>query len=271
MLSYEVFDCNCTVGFPRNARPPQRCFRSAHDLLTEMDYFGISEALIADCRASLRMFYMEQINDQLLRWVDEGGGRLHACWTWSVTQRAASPDAKGAVERMLARDVKAVRLLPSRLNPDLVNAWICGGLLAALEERRIPVFLERTELESRLGFDVSVDVPLRGFSVDSVYRICQDYPSLPVIAMWMGGDPDIVVPLLESCPNLHLDFPSLPHHKHFEMYLRIGGAQRLLYGSGLPRSNPAKAMAVVNYSSASVEEKRLIFGGNLRRLLMEVS
>lgn len=270
MRSYDVFDCNCTVGFPRNMRPPLRSFRNAQQLLAEMNYYGIREALIADCRAAMRMYYMEQVNRELLKWIDEGEGRLHACWIWSVTQRATTRDIRGAVRAMVERGVKAVRLLPNPVDPDLVDPWLCGELLAALEERRVPVFLERTDLESRLGFDSGVDVPSRGFSARAVYEICQNHHRLPVVVMWLGGDPDIVAPLLESCPNLYLDFPCLPHHKHFEMYLRVGGAERLLYGSGLPRSSPAKAMAIVNYSSASEQEKQLIFGGNLRRLLMEV-
>lgn len=270
MEDYSIFDANCTVGRRRMTRPSLRQYLSAKDLLAEMDYFGIQEALIAHAGASIRMLYMEDVNRELLEWVDEGGGRLHPCWVWPLTQWATTPDPRAAVRSMVESGVKAVRLLPNRLDPDLVAPWVCGGLLGALEERQVPVFLERTDLAATWGLDFSIDTPRRGFSVQSIYTICQNYPSLPVVVMWLGGHPDIVVPLLESCPNLYLDFPCLPDHNHFDLYLRVGGAERMLYGSGLPRSSPAKVMAMVNYSGVSEEEKRLIFGDNLRRLLSEV-
>jgi predicted TIM-barrel fold metal-dependent hydrolase len=252
------------------ARPPLRCFLNAEDLLTEMDYFGINEALIAHAGTSIRMQYMHDVNHQLANWVDEGEGRLHACWVWPVTQRATAPHPLAAVKAMVEQGVKAVRLLPDRSHPNLVDSWVCGGTLGALEAHRIPVFLERTDLASTWGLDYGIDVPRRGFSVESIHTICQNHPSLPIVAMWLGGHPDVVLPLLESCPNLHLDFPCLPDHKHFDLYLQVADAERLLYGSGLPRSSPAKALAIVNYSRVSRCERSLILGDNLRRLLSEV-
>jgi predicted TIM-barrel fold metal-dependent hydrolase len=48
------------------------------------------------------------------------------------------------------------------------------------------------------------------------------------------------------------------------------GAERLLFGSGLPAASPGPAIAALQYAFVADEQRAMIAGENLSRLLEEV-
>ena len=77
-------------------------------------------------------------------------------------------------------------------------------------------------------------------------------------------------PLLEQYPNLYIETSYYVVHRGIELICRHFGAERLLFGTGLPQRAPGPAITALSYSQISDQERALIASGNLRRLLAEV-
>ena len=85
------------------------------------------------------------------------------------------------------------------------------------------------------------------------------------------ADTPLLLPLLKECPNLHVEVSYFTAHRGVEYLTQNIGAERIIFGSGLPWGPPGPGKVAVNYAAISDEERRLIAGDNLRRLLNEVS
>lgn len=75
-----------------------------------------------------------------------------------------------------------------------------------------------------------------------------------------------LLPLVEENPKLHICFaPRFIFTGFLEDFCCRYGPERLLYGSALPEFSPGPLLSYV-YSRADDEAKRLILGGNARKL-----
>ncbi|MCK5738614.1 amidohydrolase family protein, partial [bacterium] len=67
--------------------------------------------------------------------------------------------------------------------------------------------------------------------------------------------------------NLHVEFSNLQSYNYPDWLVSRFGADRLLFGSEMPLKTPGAARALIDYADISTDDKKLIAGENLKRLL----
>lgn len=130
--------------------------------------------------------------------------------------------------------------------------WVCGPLLDALSERRLPVFcLERF------------------VSLTTVGRLAEAYPECVfIVAEVSYRNHRTLMALLKAFPNVLVSIGNpLSAHRLVEFYAERAGASRLLFGTGLPDAEAGAAIAQLMYAEVSDEEKVLIGAGNADTLM----
>ena len=135
------------------------------------------------------------------------------------------------------------------------QAWCCGDMLSALQERRIPLLI---------GFD----------SVDSsdLHHVMTDYPRLRVILLNIPrlGRQAVLESLLKLHSELHLCFsPSFEAHGAYKDLCSRYGDHRWVWGMGYPESSPGAAITALTYSGLTARQLEAVAFGNVERLLSE--
>ena len=132
-----------------------------------------------------------------------------------------------------------------------LSEWSAGKLLATLEERPIPLFLDFAET-----------------SCDQAYALAMAHPGLPVVLTgWPFRLSRLVYALLAETENLHFEISSFQLHGGIEDICAKFGAKRLFFGSAAPHLDAAPSVMAIRYARIPEEEKAMIAGGNLRALL----
>ena len=76
----------------------------------------------------------------------------------------------------------------------------------------------------------------------------------------------MLFPLMDNFSNLHVDFSALQSNRIIEVMYEKYGADRLIFGSGMPMKSLGAGRALIDYSEIPPEAKKKIAGGNLSRL-----
>jgi len=132
-----------------------------------------------------------------------------------------------------------------------LDRWCSGKLFRVLESVRMPVFcLERF-------------IP-----VTEAARIAGDYPFLPVIVAEMNYRAGrMYVPLYEKFSNIYISTGNNnTMFNGLELFIRKGGVDRLLFGTGFPVTESTAAITQLMYADISNEDKRKIGSVNFERL-----
>ena len=236
------------VGW-RSVRYPHTIWHP-DDFLTDYEYYGINAALVH--HAAAVECHQDYGNRQLL---EEIANRPRLLPQWVLlphhTHEIAPPDE--LIPEMLALGVRAARIYPRRHGFG-VSEDICGALLKALQERRIPLFIDSAEMD-----------------IEATAELCQRYPELPVILCGVDWSSDrILEPALARASNMHLETHFLQGPRGYERIVNQFGAERLIFGTNLPHCSPGAAMMMCLYEDISQQERAKIAGGNLLRLLNQV-
>lgn len=220
---------------------------SAEELAGIMRQAGIDQALVFHAESKE---YHPAVGNRRLQDELRGFPNLHACWCVLPGQTKEMPPARELVEIMRQSGVRAARVYPNTHNWSL-SEWSCGDLLSALEEQAVPLFIDFEEA-----------------SCDALHSLCRNHPRLPVV---LAGAPfrlsRMVYALLAGTSNLYIDTSQFQLHCGIEDLTLEFGAERLLFGTFTPHFSPGPSVMAVKYARISDEEKGMIAGGNLRRLL----
>jgi len=257
----DLFDCNAMVGMPsstnRYARNPE-CVYKARDLISIMDHYGIKCALVS--HAICEENGPTPGNEILLSDIKEYD-RFYPCWVLLPNHTGELGDLKAFVRRMVETGVRAAKIYPVNHHFSL-SEWCIGDLLSELEEYHIPLLMDFNELhykEEKIQWD-------------KIYEICKNHKNLPVILLRVGCYVNrSLFPLFERFENLHIDISYFQVNDGIEIICEKFGAHHLLFGTGLPVFSPAAPISMLMYSGISMEEKRMVGGENLQRLLESVS
>ncbi len=255
--SLRMFDSCLTLGrLVHSAYSPGLTVDQALEL---MDRYHIAEALVHEHDARL-IHPREHANRRLLEAV-AGQPRLHPVWVIEPPKSPGPDAARALVAAMLDAGVRAARL-PMKAAPPL--PWLWEDLCAALEEHRIPCFLD-------FG-DISTSGEVSDGDVNGVREIALAHPELPMILSQLFGGLGVhpaVVPLVRRTPNLYLDIAGI-----LEFWREVAveaSPERVLFSTGAPFADPGIYISNVQYEPRLDEAaKRKIAGDNLRRLLKGV-
>ena len=249
MNDLRFVDANCMIG--RRSCPNPETPYLLEQYLADYEYCDIHAGLVHHAEAC--QYSQDYGNRKLL---DEIAGQPRLMPQWVVmphhTYEMAPPE--DLVDEMLQRNVRAARIFPKSHGFGTHEA-VVGPLLTKLQAHRIPVFVDVAELD-----------------VVGALQLAKRYPELPVVLCNLSWASDrITNAMLGEAPNLHLDTWSLQGHRAYERFVELFGSERLLFSTGLPERSPGATKMMTLYESITPQDRVNIAGGNLMRLLSNVS
>jgi predicted TIM-barrel fold metal-dependent hydrolase len=243
-----LFDANCQVGRWGTPAPGQPI--SLEETERELRRAGAVRALAYHALA--KEYSPLEGNEALAREAKQRSW-LEPCWVALPHHTGEFPRPKEFLDMMREAGVKAVRLFPAAHNYKL-SEWCSGELLDALEYRGAPVVL---------GLDQT--------NWEEIHAVCGSHPQLRLILSEPGyRSARFLYPLLERFEQLRFEITSFHVHRGLEEVCRLFGADRVLYGSGLPLHDPAGTAAMILFSRLEEKAKRAVGHDNLARLIEEV-
>ncbi|HIE30275.1 TPA: amidohydrolase [Candidatus Poribacteria bacterium] len=266
----EFFDANCMIGRPCHpSSGGAGILLNKNQLLEEMKYYGIKETLVYHAMAKE---YDARIGNNILLEGIKEEDSLHGCWAVLPPYTDEMPAPEQLVQEMFQKGVKAVRLFPNHYENPLIpewsqhqrfylSEWSMGTLFSVFEEHKIPVFLD---------FDTSEPYNDRT-DWDKVYDICKNHSDVPIVLARFGWRVNrSLYALLAQCDNFYCELSGTWLYRIVESIAKKFGAERILFGSNMPFTTPAVNLMMITHAEISEEDKKLIAGDNLRRLLNNV-
>jgi len=249
MPQLEFFDANITLGRP--SIPKYRVVDDASVMKEELAGYGITGGLVRHA------FAMESGpaagNDMLSKALAKAPG-FEPVWTVMPHWTGEFPAPDDLAKEMAAKKVRAAVTYPTTQNFPL-RPSVSGPMLDVLERMRMPLFL-----------------PISEVSMGAVEDIMRAHPSLPVVVLEVGqGIAREVYALFKAFPTLHFEISVFMLHQGIEDVCARFGAERMIFGTRYPLYGPGCAISAVMYARIPDNAKELIAGGNIKRLLREVT
>jgi hypothetical protein len=244
----ELFDANAWLGEP--AGFPLAEALGWPELHKALRRYGIREALVSHW-SGLQVAAQEGNRRLLEAGGETGSPGVQAIWTGLPVFPGEEGPLPGVGQPPAS--LRGVRLFPRSHNYPLSD-WVLGELCGWLAGNRLPLFL----------WHVEIDWP-------SLHSLATAFPQLSVVVETqtqkiLYHDRPLFA-LMRACPNVHAEISNLVGADFLGYAARELGAERLLFGSFLPVNDPWVAVGLILDSEIGWEDKLLIAGGNLRRLL----
>jgi hypothetical protein len=251
----KFFDANAMIG--EHFSPREGTFLQAGDLIREMDFFGISEALVYHGMA--RDYNSEFGNRKLLECIRDEP-RLHACWVVDAPPFNPSITSRQLMKEALKAKVEAVRLIWGGPLPNItvLDMDVLGNLFETLEAHRMPVIVEN-DSATEIGGSQLVDLK----------NVCKAFFKLPIILFSpkLGRDYSLIYSLLDRLRNFHLEIGSIHANGVMEEICRRFGTHHLIYGTNFPWFGGGQTRISLAYADLPGKDKEAIASGNLVRLI----
>jgi hypothetical protein len=244
-----LFDAFCGFG---GARRGETARPSVDDLVAEMQRLGISRALARIAPEDLD----QDVAASNARLYAACAGRpaLVPCPIVLPSGGGNFPSEEEQLAGHVAQGCGAVWIRPG---PDYwsLAPWASAALFAALAARRLPVLLTESLV-----------------TLEQVADLASRHPRLPVLLAGVSyRQQRTLLPLLGACPGVHLVLgEGYAVHLGLEQIVAEVGAERVLFGTGFPRTEAMCAITYLLYSALAEEQKQMIGYQNGERLLNEV-
>jgi len=251
-ISY--LDCHASFGV--NAAGVYRPCLTAAELLAEMDWAGVQEALVYH---ALMREQSPQVGNSILAESIAGEPRLIGTWAILPPQTGELLPPSEFFPAMQRANVRALWAFPEE-HRYILDRVTFGAFLDEVSERRVPLFLPR---------DAGGPRPHDTWNL--VYRLLAQYPDLTLVLAGNGpwGEDRFFRPLLEQYPRFYLDISRYELDCGIRELVARYGAERLLYGSSFPRFSMGGPRLMLAAAEIDEADRRAIAGDNLRRLLAE--
>lgn len=243
----KLFDCYCGLG-PMSVSPP-RYAATAEELLDEMAWVGIDEALVV--HNAVRPAGPGLCNPRIVEAV-AGRGNLHP--TWAILPPATGEQATGDefFRQMKAAGVWALYAFPAEHGYLLDDAGF-GEAMERLVERRIPLLMRA--------------------NWPDVAGALRQWPKLRLLVVGQGphGADRYFRPLIEKYPDFYIDTSTYLQDGGIEEFVGRYGAKRMLFGTGYPGNCIGGPVLRLQTAEIDQADMALIAHGNIERLKSEVS
>ena len=245
MPELAFFDCNCTIGRRTTPRPENNL--SLEEILAELEYAGIARALAI--HAAAREYAPRIGNDQISR-IAAAHPALVPCYVLLPHHTGELPGGDDLIRYLEEGGARAARLFPKDHNYGLGETW-CGPLLSTLEEAGVPALIDLDQTDWR---------ELEG--------VLEAHPGLQLILLRVGYRSDRwAYPLLERYAGLRLETALYLVHGGIAALTQRFGAERLVFGTGLPEWDAGAPVAGLHYADIDEASRRRIAGETLQDLL----
>lgn len=244
----ELFDANCAIGLV--GRPgPAGAFGSADELLEHQERFGISRALPFH---SLALEEHPVKGNARLSAALAGHDRLAPSWLALPHHTGETPEPSDLMVEAQDAGVAAFRVFPDA-HHFLIDEWSMGDFFAATEGH-LPVFWHIERLDRSTARDI--------------HDVCSRYPRLQVVLCDIDKSINrTITPLMRNLPNLWLETSGYRAHRGIEYLVGAVGAERVLFGTGLPWQSAGGPHAEFAYARIDGDARAGIGSANLDRLL----
>ena len=163
------------------------------------------------------------------------------------------------LKRYKARNVRGIRLYPYHQSFRLTNDHRVTKVLETAEELHLPVMLP---------IRVIMNWGLPQLDTGSIETVVKSFPKLPFILSSVNyGEFNWARELMRLSPNVFLEISGLQGFRILEHAVKSIGAERLLFGTGLPLMYPACSVVKVTNAKITPEQKLAISDLNARKLL----
>jgi len=238
---------DCLAGIGKSGPKDELIPWRKETLLDEMEHCGIHGALVYH---NVAREYDPTYGNRMLMEEIADSPRLFPCWVIIPHHCDEMPPGKELVRRMLEAGVRAVRMYPKAQNYPF-NDSACGEIFDALEQEEILL---------SIGIDQT--------SYGELGEVASRHPRLPILMTGCSwGHTRMIYPLMDRCPNIHIEFSTFQANYALERLSSRYGAERLLFGSDALLKSPGAAKAFVDYAELGSLDRAKIAGGNLARLL----
>jgi len=250
-----IIDANISYGAVYT--PTLAPCRTPEELIAALDRAGVERALVvAD---AIRGGCPSEMN---VRSAKETASyrRLMPVWAILPLETGELGTRTEFLDSMKRYGVRALAAYPSK-HRYLLDRVGCGDLLDALVECRIPLLLPLEENSGGAG----------GWALAT--KLLTETPGLRLIVLGTGpwGDDRLFRPLLRAFPTLFIEISRYELDGGIAALCGKYGAERLVYGSGYPHWAMGGALLTTLHADISEADKGLILGGNIARLLDEVT
>jgi predicted TIM-barrel fold metal-dependent hydrolase len=245
MPALTLFDCNVTVGSRTISRPENDL--SPEQILAEFDHAGVSAGLAFHGHAR---DYAPRIGNERISALAAQHSRFLPCYVLLPHHTGEFPTGDALLRYLEDGGARAVRLFPNEHNFGLGETW-CGDLYSTLEEAGVPLLLDFEQT-----------------SWQEVDEILSAHPALNLLLLRVGYRIDRWVhALLDQHPGLRLEPALYPLYCGIETIAEKYGADRLIFGSGLPEWDAGSAISHLQYARIDDEARCSIAGENLKSIL----
>lgn len=249
----ELFDCYAFFG--RSMIPSLKRVDEAADLIAEMDCWGISDALVFHVAIQDEC---PTVGNELVVKEIAKYNRLHGTWAILPHQTGELGTPEEFIAQMKKYGICALWTFPAE-HKYLLTATTFGPLFELMIQRKIPLFL--SVLESSGG--------LSGWML--VEHLLHEFPRLSLVVTehgWWGQD-RYCRPLLEKYENLYIDTSRYELDGGIADLCHKYGPHRFLFGTLFSKYYMGGPVLTLLHADITEEERRVIAGDNLRRLLKE--
>jgi hypothetical protein len=241
-----LLDANLWLGKPEYFPRAEELAPAA--LEAELESYGIGGGLVSHWDA-VRL--SAQDGNQML--LDAEGALPRKVWT-AWTGLPLSAGEQGPLPGSTAHPrLRAVRLFP-RTHHFLLSPWVVGSLCEWCVSHNLPLLLWHVEIEWEQVHALAGAFPKLQFIIDTQWQKIL-YHNRTLFS------------LMDSRENVLLETSNFLGQDSLSWAARRWGAERLLFGSFLPASDPYAPIGMILDADLSAEEKALIAGGNLKRLI----
>lgn len=248
------FDCN--TGFGTSMVRHIRFSETARELLREMDYYGISEALVHHSRQ--RDDSPVVGNEMLLNEIN-GLDRLHGTLAILPLQTGELGSLEDILTRIRTKNVRAFWAFPAE-HKYLMSRTALGPLYDLMVDRGVPLFINVNESCGGIS----------GWYL--IETILSDVPDLTLVVVEHGswGHDRYFRPLIEKYKNLYLEISRYELDGGIEDFCGKYGAERLLFGTGFPHWNPGGPILTLAQADITTKQREMIASRNIERVLRRI-
>ena len=247
-----MFDMNGFIG-PWPYR--QVLHQTPKSVLTLMDRHGIDVLAVCSTRS---IFWDWRLgNEEAIKAARNDPSRFVAFV--SISPIRPPSELARQLEIYKQADVKGLRLYPQHQAYSLTGLAGSSVILQTAQELSLPVVLPIRAI---------MQWGLPELDTGTIEAVVTRYPRLPFILSGLNyGRTLWAYDFMQGHPNVYLEISGMQGFRALEDAVRSVGAERILFGSGLPLLYPACSLAKLETARITRADKEAISGGNARRLL----
>ena len=261
LAHYRVWD---SMYWPRQSGPERSWITSFEALLPQLDRFGIERVCVdfplgldAATPDPLSADESRKITEGLERWPDRLLG-------FAVLNAAHPRSSLDHLDRWVKDGPMVGLLFPSSAHslvctdPKLDRIVTRAHQLGAVIMQHT---WDKTGGKDSTGESTSADLA----------QLARRHPRITFVCVHAGGEWEKGIRAVQDCPNVVVETSGFdPTAGFIEMAVRELGAARIIYGGHLPSRSLGTELGKVLGADISDADRRLILGGNLRRLLRPI-